>query len=87
MEKVLELGGIKFKATPAKDKNGRKGYFIAESDLKKTRKSRLISPKPNKASSKKSYGQSLVEDSLSEMRQYIDGKVKVRPIDEFLKTL
>jgi hypothetical protein len=83
MEKVLELGRFRIKASLIKDKKGRKGYFIAESDLKEKSKVRLT---PSK-SRKKSDAVSPVEKSLTELRQYVDGKLTVRTIDEFLKTL
>ncbi len=87
MEKVLEVGNIRIKASSAKDKQGRSGYFIAEADLRGNKNARYVAYKSKVSRHKKPVKESVVNEALKEMRQYVDGKLKVRPIDEFLKTL
>jgi hypothetical protein len=75
---------IKVKAT--KDSHGRRGYFIAEADLRKNRKIEVVRSigkkisQPNKLSPE-------AKEILDELRDYKYGKTKLRTLDEFLKTL
>jgi hypothetical protein len=86
MEDVLKVGDISIKATPAKDKKGRKGYFITNAEIRK--KTRIVVVKQPKKSKKATSSISPdVLELLDEMNAHIQGKIKPRPLDEFLTTV
>jgi len=94
MEHVLKVGDVLIKGTRTKDKIGRKGYFIVASDVENKTGIVIIKavdkqPTTGKPAVKKSAPSisSDVEELLDEMRAHIKGKVKPRPLDEFLKTV
>lgn len=80
MEQILNVGGLSIKASPALDKKGRKGYFISQRNLKNIKAT--VSTKKVKPSIRPK-----VEQSLKEMRDYKDGKLKPRFIDEVLQSI
>jgi hypothetical protein len=81
MEQILNVGGLSIKASPAIDKKGRKGYFISQRNLKDIKAT--VSTKKTKPTSIRPE----VEQSLKEMRDYKDGKLKPRSIDEVLQSI
>ena len=82
----IRVKDIKIKAKVAKDKSGRKGYFIAESDLRKNRNVRVVHLSSTKIIDTNKIRPD-VKGIVEELRSYKDGKIKLRSLDEFLKTL
>jgi co-chaperonin GroES (HSP10) len=87
MEQAIKVGNLLIKARIARDKKGRNGYFITDSAIKKSKGIEVVSysKKPLKPTKEKVRLE--VEQSLKELRDYKDGKLKLRSIDEYLKTI
>lgn len=83
MEQIIKVGGVSVKASPAKDKKGRKGYFFTQKNLKNIKP--IVSSKKTKTIN--SALSPKVEQSLKEMRDYKDGKLTPRSIDEVLRSI
>jgi hypothetical protein len=82
------VGDISMKATPAKDKKGRKGYFITNTEIRK--KARIVVVKQTTKSRSKKAASAISPDVLElldEMNAHIRGKIKPRPLDEFLRAV
>lgn len=92
MGQVIKIKGVSIKAQ-ATTKNGRKGYFIAASDLAVT-KGLLVSEtatkydvRKKKAATKKNTPSTVrpeVKQLVKEMHAYKDGNLKARSFDEFI---
>lgn len=83
MEAIIKVGGVSIKASPAKDKQGRKGYFIYQRNLNTPK----ISIQEKKSKSLNNHISFEVEQSLQEMRDYKNGKLTPRSIDEVLRSI
>ncbi len=87
MDRILKIGDVLIKASATKDKKGRAGYFIGDSDTRNNKYAAVVVRKRRSAKSNDSKMHPEVEQSLKEMGDYKDGKVKLRSIDEYLKTI
>lgn len=80
----IQVFDVKIKAKPMRDEKGRRGFFVAEADLKKKKNVAVIlnrtKKKPKKISAE-------AQEVIKELQDIIDGKLKPRPVDDFLKTL
>ncbi|WP_333821248.1 hypothetical protein [Ohtaekwangia sp.] len=94
MRQVIQVRGVSIKASPAKDKSGREGFFIAKSELTKSKAKDVIvikTVRAKKTTSKKTTPTKRVaqkqirpevQDLLTEMKDYKDGKLKLRSLDD-----
>ena len=83
MEKILKVGDISIQVSPAKDKNGRKGFFISQKNLKNIK----VTITSKKIKVPQSAIRPEVEQSLREMRDYKNGKLTPRSIDDVLRSI
>jgi hypothetical protein len=89
MEQLIKVGDVSIKATSAKDRKGRKGYFIVASEISKNARVAVLPPRKQKSTLPKSSAQIRpeVKELLREMKYYKEGKIKLRTFDEFIKTV
>jgi hypothetical protein len=90
MEKVISVKGVNIRVKAAKDKRGRKGYFVAEKDLPANAVIKETVSVGKATVVKKKTTPSLrpeVVELLSELNDYKDGKIKTRSFDEFIESL
>ena len=85
MEEII-VKDVSIKARATKDSRGRKGYFIAETEILKNRKIKVVRSITKKISQPGKISPE-AKEILDELRDYKDGKTKLRTLDEFLKTL
>ena len=95
MEQLIQVNGINIRAIEAKDSNGRKGYFIAKTDMPKSKSTKAlvvsklakkINTSPKKNSSIDVVRPEIIE-LVKKMEAYKDGKQNVRSFDEFIQTV
>jgi tRNA U34 5-carboxymethylaminomethyl modifying GTPase MnmE/TrmE len=95
MEQLIQVNGVNIRAIEAQDRNGRKGYFIAKTDLPKnkitkalvvSKLTKKINTSPKKNSSIDAMRPEIIE-LVNEMGAYRDGKKNVRSFDEFIRTV
>jgi hypothetical protein len=89
MEQLIKVGDVSIKATSAKDRKGRKGYFIMASEISKNSRVAVLPPPKQKPTLWKSSSEIRpeVKELLKEMKDYKEGKIKLRTFDEFIKTV